>query len=129
MKTAICPVCKKKITVDLDLHFFAHGKITKQTAPGKMDFCVMSDKPIDRGWWSREVRPLPRHSRADYVVEQFRAGRITDYQLWEILSIHKSPIPVVDAVQAYIQLGFKPFSGYPLTPLTSMVLTGIGVLA
>jgi len=42
MKKTTCPICNKKITVDLDGSFWAHGEITEQTAPGKMDWCPMS---------------------------------------------------------------------------------------
>lgn len=118
MHKKTCPICQMEVTVGVDRRFWAHGEITEDTEPGTIDWCPMSSKPSDaRGWWFREVRPLPRHERAGYVVELYRAGLITDYQLWEILGLYASPVPVRDAMWAYFELGFKPFAGYPLTLL------------
>jgi len=45
-------------------------------------------------------------------------GHITDWQLWDVLGHHQSPIRFTQARQVYQYLGFRPHAGYPLHKLT-----------
>ena len=67
----------------------------------------------DREWW-RWLRCLSIASRCVIVKALYLNGRITDWQLWDVLSQHQSPIPFTQAHQVYQDLGFKPHAGYPL---------------
>lgn len=69
---------------------------------------------LDREWWPR-LYGLSVEERCQVVEELYRDGYITDWQLWEVLSNHQSPIPYVEALQVYHNLGFQPHAGYPLT--------------
>jgi len=67
----------------------------------------------DREWW-RWLSCLSVASRCAVVEALYLGGRITDWQLWDVLSHHQSPIPYAQARQVYQDLGFKPHVGYPL---------------
>ena len=67
----------------------------------------------DREWW-RWLRCLPQASRLVVVKALYLDGCITDWQLWDVLSHHQSPIPYLEAYQVYKDLGFQPYAGYPL---------------
>jgi hypothetical protein len=69
---------------------------------------------LHRQWWSC-LHHLSIELRCRVVQELYRGRHITDWYLWEVLSNHQSPIPYVEAVQIYHNLGFKPHAGYPLT--------------
>ena len=68
----------------------------------------------DRRWW-RWLECLPVASRCVIVQALYLEGCITDWQLWDVLSHHRSPIPFIEAHQVYRDLGFRPHAGYPLT--------------
>ena len=68
----------------------------------------------DREWWG----PLCCFSlalRCRVIEALYRQGRLTDWQLWDVLSSYQSPIPTSAAAQVYRNLGFQPYAGYPLT--------------
>lgn len=67
----------------------------------------------DREWWFW-LDHLPVKSRSAVVKACYLAGMITDWQLWDVLSHHQSPIPYPEAYQVYKDLGYQPFAGYPL---------------
>jgi hypothetical protein len=69
---------------------------------------------IGRYWWSL-LRHLTPTQRSQAIQSFYQQGSITDWQLWEVLSNHQSPITYVEATQIYHNLGFKPHAGYPLT--------------
>jgi hypothetical protein len=70
-------------------------------------------KQSGREWW-RWLTCLSIASRCVIVEALYLGGCITDWQLWDVLSHHQSPIPFVEARQVYRDLGFKPHAGYPL---------------
>lgn len=67
-----------------------------------------------RNWWPFLHR-LSVERRCKVVKRLYQQGRLTDWQLWDILSTHQSPIPCAEATQVYYDLGFRPHAGYPLT--------------
>ena len=67
----------------------------------------------DREWWFWLER-LPLGYRPAVIEALYSNGSITDWQLWDVLSHHQSPIPHREAYQVYKDLGFQPFAGYPL---------------
>jgi hypothetical protein len=66
-----------------------------------------------REWWSW-LRRFSVNNRCTVVKVLYLSDRITDWQLWDVLSHHQSPIPFAQARQVYRDLGFKPHVGYPL---------------
>jgi hypothetical protein len=50
----------------------------------------------------------------DGIVLSYRANILDDDQLWRLLSGGRSPLPYNEAAKVYTELGFVPFSGYPL---------------
>ena len=68
----------------------------------------------DRRWW-RWLECLPATSRCAIVQALHPGGCLADWQLWDALSHHQSPISSIEAGQVYRDLGFKPPAGYPLT--------------
>jgi hypothetical protein len=68
----------------------------------------------DRQWW-RWLECLPLESQCVIIKALYLGGCITDWQLWDVLGHHQSPIPFTQARQVYRDLGFKPHAGYPLT--------------
>jgi hypothetical protein len=67
----------------------------------------------DRNWWWW-LSLLSISTRCIVVKDLWELGRLTPWQLWDILSGNHSPIPRAEACQIYTELGFKPFAGYPL---------------
>ena len=70
----------------------------------------------DRDWWFWLSKLLPTQ-RPGVILALYVYGHINDLQLWDVLSHHQSPVTPLDASQIYSSLGFKPFAGYPLTPI------------
>ncbi len=68
----------------------------------------------DRRWW-QWLSCLPVESRCVVVKALYLGKSISDWQLWDVLGHHQSPIPFTEARQVYHDLGFKPHMGYPLT--------------
>ena len=67
----------------------------------------------DRRWWQWLIC-LPVASRCVVVKALYLGKSISDWQLWDVLGHHQSPIPSTEASQVYRDLGFKPHAGYPL---------------
>ena len=67
----------------------------------------------DREWW-RWLRYFSIASRCVIVKALYLDGCITDWQLWDVLSQHQSPIPFIQARQVYQDLELRPHAGYPL---------------
>ena len=65
----------------------------------------------DRAWWSLLYAGPQKSS---LVQDLHRAGIITDWQVWEVLSSFHSPFSSSEAVQVYRAMGLEPFAGYPL---------------
>ena len=72
----------------------------------------------DRNWWWI-LRFIGVKSRGNLVRRLFLDGAITEYQLWDVLSTHNSPVPYGVATYIYRELGYKPHSGYPLQKSTA----------
>lgn len=72
----------------------------------------------DRAWWSR-LYNLDDELKIDFIVDTYRAGEITDYQLWEALSSYHGPVSSAQAHVIYSKLGYVPFAGYPLERIMS----------
>jgi hypothetical protein len=69
---------------------------------------------LGRQWWAY-LYHLSIEERGEVVEALYRGGHITNWQLWEVLSNHQSPIPHAAAAEIYQDLGFQPHAGYPLT--------------
>jgi len=59
------------------------------------------------------IRDVDARMRA--VEAMHREGEISDFQLWEVLSNHRSPFSPRHGRMVYENLGFAPFAGFPLT--------------
>jgi len=71
---------------------------------------------IGRGWVGLLYHHTKGANRAATVVQWYRSGRISNWQLWDILSSHGHPFAHAgDAAAVYKVLGFVPHVGYPLT--------------
>lgn len=68
----------------------------------------------DRQWWW-PLSLMTSEQREATITKLFRGGHITDWQLWDILSLHNSPVSHAEATEIYEALGFVPHVGYPLT--------------
>lgn len=69
----------------------------------------------DRAWWAILDR-LTSYDQQQFILAAYRAGVITDWQLWDVLSSGHSRVPYGVARNIYVLLHFIPFQGYPLTP-------------
>ncbi len=70
----------------------------------------------DRAWWGILSRLTPSDQQ-QFIVAAYRAGVITDWQLWDVLSSGHSPVSYAVGYTTYAQIGFVSFAGYPLTPI------------
>jgi len=68
----------------------------------------------DRAWWSL-LYNRNSQQKSHLVQGLCRAGIITDWQIWDVLSSFHSPFPSSEAAQVYRSMGLEPFAGYPLT--------------
>ncbi len=79
----------------------------------------MNNSRIDftgRNFWGA-LRLLSAREQQVLIVEAYRNGWISDWQLWDVLSWGHSPVNYAGAIAIYRDLNFLPFSGYPLTPV------------
>ncbi len=78
----------------------------------------MNPMPIDfvgRSWWSFLPRLTPG-AQQQFNIAAHRAGQISDWQLWDVLSSDHSGVSFTTATRIYQLLGYLPFAGFPLTP-------------
>ena len=77
-----------------------------------------TEMPNDRSWWSRLFN-LDYDARVGFIVDLYNSGELSDAQLWDALSSHHGPVTSAQAKIVYTELGYVPFSGYPLVRITS----------